>query len=66
MLTRVGFGLLGIGIGVALLIPVVAVIFVVGRHLSSRGFIGLFALLVVLAGVLIAGIVQSIRSAGST
>jgi hypothetical protein len=66
MLTRIGFGLLGVGIGVALLIPVAALIFVVGRHLSGSSMIGLFGLLVVLAALLIVGIVRSGQAAGST
>jgi hypothetical protein len=66
MLTRIGFGLLGVGIGVALLIPVVAVTFVVGRHLSGLSMIGLFGLLVLVAALLIAGIVRSVHASGST
>ncbi len=65
MLTRIGWGLLGIGIGVALLIPVVGMIFVVGRHLSGTTMTGLFGL-IALAALLVAGIVRSIRSVGST
>jgi hypothetical protein len=66
MLTRIGFGLLGVGIGVALIIPVVALIFIVGHHISGRAMIGSFGLLLLLAALLVTGIIRSIRAAGST
>jgi hypothetical protein len=66
MLTQTGAGLLGIGIEVAVLIPLLAVTFVVGRYLSGATMVLLFALLIALDALDIWAIVRSARSAGST
>jgi hypothetical protein len=66
MLTRRGFGFLGIGIGVPLLLPLLALVYVVGRHLpgASTMWLVLFGLLIVAAVTAVIEIVDSIRSAG--
>jgi len=67
MLTRTGAGLLGIGIEVAILIPLLAVTFVVGRYLSSGvTMLLLFVLLIALDSLDVWAIVRSARAAGST
>jgi hypothetical protein len=66
MLTRTGFELLEVSIAVLMLIPAVAVTFVVGRHLVSPGMDWLFALLVVLVAALVVTTVRIARSGTHT
>jgi hypothetical protein len=66
VLTRIGFGLLDIGLLVGLLLPTVAVTFVVGRHLHSGGMIAAFALLLATIAVIVFAMVRAVRAAGWT
>jgi hypothetical protein len=63
MLTRRGVGFLVIGLGVALLIPVLAFTYVMARHLLGAPT-WRFGLLVLAAVLLIAELVRAIRSVG--
>jgi hypothetical protein len=66
MLSRTGVGLLDIGILVGLLIPLVAVTFVTGRHLHSGTTIAVFAVLIAAVGVTVAVLLRAVRAAGWT
>jgi len=66
MLSRTGVGLLDIGILVGVLIPLVAVTFVTGRHLDSGMTIAVFAVLIAAVVVTVGVLVRAVRAAGWT
>jgi len=66
MLSRTGVGLLDIGILVGVLIPLVAVTFVTGRHLHSGMTIAVFAVLIAAVFVTVGVLFRAVRATGWT